>query len=242
MVLVVVYTRNDFDDNLGILDWNLGYRRPLCRIDSDGQVEIEQHVPEPTRQRKPETPNWLGPLERAIVSTRTHRLLVSVLANAFPEQVAPHLRPPELRYSKRKLEDPQRKAMELTSALLSEMNRKCRKHNCHFGVILAPSLWQVERPQWERLLRDYRLDPRDHDRGLPNRLLTAFCQEQGYPCLDLLPSLEAAAAASETLYYPREQHWNRRGQARVAEAIGNWVTKSGVGDTIPAFAFEPPAR
>jgi hypothetical protein len=222
MVLVVVYIRNDFDDNLGIFDWNLGYRRPQCSLTSAGQIEIERCVQRPALPQKLESANLL-PLERAIASTRTYRLLTQVLGHAFPEQVALHLLPAELRYCKRELEFRERKAVELTTALLGAMERKCREHNCAFGVVLAPSLWQVQRREWEQLLADYRLDPRDYDRSLPNRLLATFCQQNDYLCLDLLPSLETAAAAGETLYFPREQHWNRRGQERVAEAIGSWV-------------------
>jgi hypothetical protein len=239
VVFTVVYTRNDFDDNLGILDWNLGYRRPRCWLDSAGHIEIEQHVAEPGLSRKAEAPNWLAPLERSIVSTRTHRLLMCVLKNAFPQRGALQLRPPELRYCKRELEDRERRAVQLTTAVLSEMNRKCHEHDCNFGVILAPSLWQVELPQWEQLLRDYRLDGRDYDRSLPNWLLATFCQEQGCPCLDLLPHLEAAAAAGESLYYPREQHWNTRGQERVAAVIENWVRTSGISRGIPSRSGEP---
>ncbi len=222
-VLVVVYTRNDLDDNLGIFDWNLGYRRPDCSLTSDGQIQIAPRVRELEPARKFEAASWLAAVERAIASTRTHRLLTGVLGCAFGKQGALQLRPPELRYCKRELEPRERKAVELTTALLSEMKRKCDQHHCAFGVILAPSLWQVERQEWQRLLRDYRLDARDYDRSLPNRLLATFSQEMGYPCLDLLPALEIAAAAGESLYYPREQHWNKRGQERVAAAIGAWV-------------------
>jgi hypothetical protein len=225
MVLVVVYIRNDFDDNLGIFDWNLGYRRPRCRLGSDGQLEIERQVPAPDVRQQAAAANWLVALERAIASTRTYRLLATVLSSAFAGQSRLHLRPPELRYCKCELENRERKAVDLTMALLTELNRKCHEHNCVFGVVLAPSLWQVERPEWERLLRDYRVDPRGYDRSQPNRILATYCQRKGYPCLDLLPPLEAAAAAGEALYYPREQHWNRRGQMRVAAAIEPWVRK-----------------
>jgi hypothetical protein len=228
MVLIVVYIRNDFDDNLGIFDWNLGYRRPYCRLLDNQHIEIEPRVAKSSSA--PESDPAARPaLERAIVSTGVYRLFVRAFESAFPSRVAPHLRPPELRYCKQKLDERERKALDLTTALLIEMNRKCRMQDCRFGVVVAPSLWQVQHPQWEQLLRDYRALARDYDHNLPNRLLAAFCREQGFPCLDLLPELETAAAAGETLYYPREQHWNKRGQERVAMAIQTWLTDSRLG-------------
>lgn len=225
MIAVVVYTRNDFDDNLGIFDWNLGYHRPHCWLARDGAVEIEPRVAPPKPRPSFGLAGWLDGFENAIVSTRTHRLLAGVLSCAFCKEGALHLQPPELRYCQRELGSRERDAIQLTTALLTAMKRKCDRYQCIFRVIVAPSLWQVQRRDWDRLATDYRARSQDYDLSLPNRLLAEFCEHNGLACLDLLPALERAASAGETLYYPREQHWNKRGQERVAAAVSAWVAE-----------------
>jgi hypothetical protein len=231
LALVVLYTRNDFDDNVGAFDWIQGYKRPRCGLKSDGQIEIVCQLQEP------EPPSRLV---RAINETRTHRLLHQAYVSMFPEQQPVSERPPEIRYCRRDLEPREQKAMEITKALLREMKRRCDQHQCRFGVVIAPSLWQVQRPEWDRLLTNSRLDARDFDRTLPNRLLAEWCAEQEYPCLDLLPTLEAFAGTGESLYYPKEQHWNGLGNKRVADAIVAWLRPVNLGSQVAPLGSTQP--
>jgi hypothetical protein len=227
MTLVVVYLRNDFDDNLGLFDWTRGYHRPYGRLKPDGQIEILSQLRDPDAAPTPRPENFLLTVNRTIEETRIYRLLAQAHARLFPGQQPASMRPPELRYGKRSLDAEEQNAVAITQALLRDMKQKCDQHHSRFGVILAPSLWQVEQARWDRLLRDNRLDPQDYERTLPNRLLAEYCAAHGYPCLDLLPALEECAASGESLYYPREQHWNSLGQQRVAEAIVAWMQQLG---------------
>jgi hypothetical protein len=236
--LVVVYTRNDFDDNLGEFDWVLGYKRPLCRLKDDGQIELVSPPRPPKPSPNPDSTKRRWSLEQTIHKTRMYRLLRQTLQRAFPQLQPVHERAPELGYCKRVLEPREQKAVEITQALLYEMKRRCDQHQCRFGVVLAPSLWQVQQPQWDGLLADNWMDARDYDRTMPNQLLAAYCKKQRFPCLDLLPLLEARAGTGENLYYLKEQHWNALGQKRVADAIAAWLRQLSLGAQAASLGAE----
>jgi hypothetical protein len=113
--------------------------------------------------------------------------------------------------------------VETTKALLRELAARAAEAGSGFGVVIAPTIWQVHEDQWVRLIERYELDPAELDRRAPQDDLLGFCRDAGLHCLDLLPPLAAHAANGEELYDLREQHWNPGGNRRVAESIHRWL-------------------
>ena len=218
-VALVLYVRNDFDDNLGEFDWIRGYSRPRCELTATGELEIDARVPPPT-------PRTL--YERAadgVQALRVFGLAKSGLYKLrYGMRSAPRSkRPSELRYCRNELGEAERKALRVTGLLLERMRDACDAAGAGFGVVVAPTLWQVHPDEWHELFELTELGPEHFDRTRPQREVLARCAELEVPCLDLLPTLEAHAAAGELLYYPREQHWTALGNLRVAEALADWL-------------------
>ena len=133
--------------------------------------------------------------------------------------------PRELRYGAIPLDDRDAEAVEVTKALLDEIAREASESGVPLGFVFAPSLWQVETERWNDLLDEFSLDPAEYSRSQPQAYLLKHCAVRHWNCLDLQFALRQHTAAGEKLYYPREQHWTKDGNARVAEAISAWLVE-----------------
>ena len=218
-VLLVLYVRNDFDDNLGEFDWGRGLRRPRCELTADGTLRIEPRVPPPMPRSAIER------LSDQIENLRLVGLVKGGLQELRqPARAAPPSRqPPELRYCLAQPGELEQRALRVTEALLAEFQRACLEGGARFGIVIAPTLWQVETKLWTRIVESSGRPPGDYVRDAPQEWIRNWCAEAGVPCLDLLPLLEEHTRQGEVLYYPREQHWNSLGNRRVGEALSGWI-------------------
>jgi hypothetical protein len=223
-VLVVLYVRNDFDDNLGEFDRDRQYSRPRARLDASGAMVVERDFAPPQEE-------GLG--LQLIRDTAIYHLLqrtsLAWIRQKKLEDQPIHVIPPELRYCQRALAERARVAFRLTVTLLRRMAHMSEERGAHFGIVVAPSRWQVRREYWNALLERFDLDPGAYDRRNPQEVLARGCAWMQRPCLDLLPSLERHADAGENLYYRVDQHWTARGNRRVAEAIEDWLPGTELG-------------
>ena len=87
-------------------------------------------------------------------------------------------------------------------------------------VVLIPDELQIDEGIWQRLVASGGA----LDRQAPGRLLREFFAARRVPCLDLYDAL-ATAAATGSVYVPRDMHWNARGNAAAAAAIVAWLAK-----------------
>ena len=216
-VLVVLYVRNDFDDNTGRFDWTRGYARPRCEVGDDGDLRIISDFSEPPS----------GPWKRFLDTLRPAHLKAAVrivLRRVQRHSIeTPESLPSELRYCRTSLDPVDRATLSTTTDLLGQLRDRTVRAGGTFGVVIAPTLWQVYESEWNDLLASFSLDPDGYDRRTPQDELLRFCDQSGIPCLDLLPILQRHAALGEQLYYPREQHWTAVGNRRVAESIHHWL-------------------
>ncbi|HVS10652.1 MAG TPA: hypothetical protein VMS76_12345 [Planctomycetota bacterium] len=95
------------------------------------------------------------------------------------------------------------------------------------AVMLIPEEFQVEDALWQEVV-----DGLPHlalDRDLPQRLITAWLEEQGIPYVDLLPRLRAVPPLSDGdrhLYLFRDTHFNVRGNQVAGEGLAELVRKA----------------
>ena len=218
LVLIVVYARNDFDDNLGLFDWIRGYRRPRSTETRSGGIELKR-AGRPSPARTGLFARCCGNLR----ATAWHRVLRQALARRQLDRLPAHSRPPELRYCAHRHGARERQGVEMTGRLLARMAELAGEHGARAAVVIAPSAWQADAARWAALLEYYRLDPEDFDRERPQASIATACHRASIPCLDLLPVLEQFTGRGESLYYPREAHWTALGNRRVAESIEEWL-------------------
>jgi hypothetical protein len=95
----------------------------------------------------------------------------------------------------------------------------CRRRGVPVGVVLIPDEFQIDSELLQEMLDFAGIAPDDVDLELPQRRLTAFCAQRGVPCLDLLPALKDVKGA----YFPRDTHWNEKGNRIAADHIAAWL-------------------
>ncbi len=98
----------------------------------------------------------------------------------------------------------------------------CRSEGLPVVATLAPDEIQVVPALFQRVALEHEEAPGTFDLELPNRRLAALFAELDVPVLDFLPALRVAEARAHT-YHLRAVHWNRHGNAAVAEALAPWL-------------------
>ncbi|MGE0712021.1 MAG: hypothetical protein AB7T09_28840 [Planctomycetota bacterium] len=212
LVVLVVYLRNDLDDDLGRLDWLHRYVRPRAHLTAGGRLELE---PQPAR------PPAADGLYQRLEDTCTHRLLRGLLLRARSplESVPLGDQPFEARFCRAPLGAAEAEALALARELLLSARDACAAARVPFAVVLAPSAWQADPALFRELCARVGLREADARRDHPQAPLAAALAAADVPVLDLLPTLEGQADA----YYRWNQHWTLAGNARVAEALAAWL-------------------
>ena len=143
--------------------------------------------------------------------------------DAKPQERETHPRPLKMLQSRER--PAQTQAWRVLEALLRAMQREAGQSGVRTLLAIVPTIAQVERDNWEGNQRRWDIkDGEDGwDRDGPNTRLVEIAQRIGLPVVDLTPTLRAAAADGERMYFPRNVHWTAAGHAVAARAIYDYV-------------------
>ncbi len=111
-------------------------------------------------------------------------------------------------------------------APIAKMARLCEQLGIEFAVVLLPAEIQVYPALAKRVIdRSYNFTRHaaHWNPSLPNRLLGERLNARGIRFLDLLPEF-SRVAPHETLYLPRDTHWNIAGNQLAGEAIYRYLS------------------
>ncbi len=218
LVIVLIYIRNDFSDNVGQLS---AYPRPYASLVGNLPTLLLHSVPSTEYASALEHSSWFFYRSTHTYHFIRHRL--RLIADRWGNDPAPHSpsrsTPPEL-YLCRKDSTQKRETMfQVMEQLLLEMAQFAGDSDVPILFAMAPSMLQVEERLWNQLVQSYDLDKDQYDRALPNRRLNRFAQDHGVEMLDLLPFLQSETLEDIRLYNEREQHWTSAGNGVVAKAV-----------------------
>lgn len=244
LVVVNVYLRNDFGDNLGRW-WSPRLSRPTASLSAAGDVTIEP--PRKLRGREADTP---ARMERpfgdslhtahflrtrlAFLSDRLIPASSTAPASERPPQRAGTPRsgrrrsrfaPPELTLCAVEPDAETERSFRTLGALLLELSARGRESGVPVVFSLAPSMLQVIPELWESVAAKALEEGTRLDADLPNRELLAFAKDHDLAMLDLLPPLRAAQQGGESTYNRIEQHWTAAGNRVVAEALHAFLSR-----------------
>lgn len=127
---------------------------------------------------------------------------------------------PQLQGCRAPVDEVMRARWQRTFVALDEALVNCRRQHIPMGLVLVPAQFQINRALCETLVRRAGGSIEQVDVDLPQRSLTGFAERRQLPVLDLLPHLRLA---STSLYKPNSPHWNERGAAAAASAMGGWL-------------------
>jgi hypothetical protein len=109
---------------------------------------------------------------------------------------------------------------QAAQAGLSRMVQRCREREIGFGVVMAPSEFQLNPTLADALRRRAGVDADCFDVDLPQRRWTALADHLQLPSLDLLPTFRSA---NTVLYEPSSPDWNAAGRTLAAETTARWL-------------------
>ena len=221
LVIVVIYIRNDFEDNVGS-DWL--YPRPF--VSWDGQGRTLKINPPPALSSGGIQPFWQfyqGSHLYRLVNLRLHVLFEKVLGLNRGKYKPSFYTPPELYLCRSPMSDETKLMYSTMEELLLMISRYIGKQGIPVVFVLAPSLVQVEDGLWSSMLREYGEKAENYVRSLPNDQLIRFANRNDLLMLDLLPTLISEARNGKRLYNRREQHWNSYGNRVVADALTRYL-------------------
>jgi hypothetical protein len=204
-VVVLVYVRNDFLDNV---DAQWTYARPTVSLDGDGRLVMN---PPPADARGARGSRWQIHRQShlfALFDQSLDQALRRALPNAYPSAERTLCRTAPTAET-----DRQFAAM---TRLIVDIDAFASGKGVPATFVLAPSHVQVYDDLWQAAVGD---DARACDRTLPNRRLMALAASRGLRMVDLLPAFVAAGRRDPALYYRYEQHWTPAGNALVADLL-----------------------
>jgi hypothetical protein len=105
---------------------------------------------------------------------------------------------------------------------LEEARRLAAAGGAQFLVVLCPRYSQVYDDAWDKARLVYWLSD-DYARSQPNERFARDLEADGFWLMDLLPPM-SAEARRRPLHFPIDGHWNRDGNAFVADALADAVT------------------
>ncbi len=105
---------------------------------------------------------------------------------------------------------------------LASMATLLESRGIEFVVALYPDEFQVDPALQRRLFATFDLRAEDYDLDLPNRLARAHLEALQVPVIDMLPAFRERSSV-ESLYLPRNTHWNESGRRLAGELLFDGV-------------------
>ena len=214
LIILVIFIKNDFTDNMGEY-WM--YPRPFASWSEEDQTLKIIYPPQPAFEKTHTRPFWKFYLKSHLYHflDRKIRFLITKFSQDYI--------PPELFLCR---SQPSEK-MELMFRTMKELLLKIEGYADEIGVpivfALAPTIIQVEDELWASTLLNHGKNSEDYIRTLPNDKLMQFANNNNLLMVDLLPILQSEEKKGKTLYNRNEQHWNSEGNRVVARSLLDYL-------------------
>jgi hypothetical protein len=221
LAIVLLYMRNDFDENMAKY-WF--YPRPVAQFSEDGEdLEIvmlgggESDLNSPNEFPEPPTRSHLYSLFINVYRSFETRALDGYSSSIHT--------PPEFYLAAKDPSAETLRKIDVMRALMVEFQNLCDSMDVPLVFVLAPSILQADSEYWQYVFDAKGIDKGSHDRNLPNQYLIDHAFENGMLLLDLLPALSAEYDAGRDTYNSIESHWNAWGNEVVADEIFRFLEK-----------------
>jgi len=216
LVVVMVYLRNDFLDNV---DPTWVYARPVVSVEEPGE-RLVIHPASGAGEARP--PAWKI-YARSHLWTLIGKSLDKLLHGPPPSELAP-----ELELCRKDSPARMDQMVAAMTGLLTQLQQFAAARGVPLVFVLAPSHVQVYDHLWRAAIGE---DPQARfDRALPDQRLMTFAQQRGLKMLDLLPAFLRAREAAPALYNEQEQHWTREGNQLAARVLVEYLRANELAD------------
>ena len=217
LLIVMIYIRNDFIDNI---DGKWLYPRPYASLNENNLT-----IHPTTTSKKKSSGNWriyrkshlYNLLRRKIISLKSKSSHLSPL-----KIESAYYTPPESYLCDLESMESTTSMFRTMEKLLLKFSSYANEKNVPIVFALAPSIFQVEDEYWSYINNDDSISTH-YSRSLPNDRLMEFAKNNQLEMIDLLPVLRAETKKGKALYFPNEQHWTAEGNKVVARSLFNYL-------------------
>jgi hypothetical protein len=229
LVLLVIYTGNDVQDNeIDLEARRYGYRldRPFFTLD-DGVLQLHNSIVyDPLHDQDSYAYLWLvamqqeqGALPPVNPPDAPRVIGDSPYSLEYPVELGLYV--PE--------DEHWANAWALTEALIVEFRDVVQEQGSQFAAVIIPDRRAVHAEDWDATVADYPflagIDPTG-----PQRRMEALLASHDIPALDLTWNLRAWVSRNVggRLYFPSDGHYNANGHSVTAERVSGWLRASGL--------------
>ena len=226
LIILVIYVRNDFCDNVGGF-WL--HPRPNASWDEESSnLKINPPPPPQPRLAKESTdvPFWKFYNKSRLNGFLNERLniLISKYSKAEQSEHKPSLwKAPEFYLCHIPLSRNTKLKYRVMEALLMKIADYVGEREVPLVFALVPSIVQVEDKLWLKTILDKSEEPENYKRSLPNNKLMQFAENNNLLMIDLLPILQSKSNNEKPCYNRTEQHWNAEGNRVVAHTLMDYL-------------------
>jgi len=210
VVVLMIYIRNDFIDNIG------GYwfhPRPYAAWNANGsEMTIHSLSGDLPARESFKSSFWSFYKKSNLYWFLNERLNILIRKYLHSDQYTP----PELYLCDT---EPSQKTVLMyrtMEALLNKIAILVKARHVPLIFAVAPSRVQVDNGVWTSVIKNNQAEK--FNRALPDQKLMIWAEKHHWRMVDLLPGLRKEAS-SRQLYNPVEQHWNKGGNEVVATSI-----------------------
>ena len=224
VVVVVIYVRNDFQDNLDDENWTYG--RPFVSLGTNGSALVF-HSASPDRGGGAKRDSAWRFYRRSHLFALFDRSLARLArAGSGRDGEASVYVPTELFLCRKEPAASTNVMFEAMEQLTLKLRDFSSARGAPMVFVLAPSHVQVYDDLWREVTGP--ATPSLYDRFAPDQRMMRFAASQQVMMFDLLPAFIHAGNTSKSLYYRFEQHWTRAGNQLVARELANYLRAAGL--------------
>ena len=117
--------------------------------------------------------------------------------------------------------------MRRVGPILEELDRSVQDAGAELVVFLIPDEFQVNDELSGRLLEMNDTDPAEFARNIPQNTLLELFETAGIDHINGLPRFRSRSRV-ESLYLPRNTHWNAAGNRLAAEMMVDYLRTAGL--------------
>ena len=224
LIILMIYIRNDFNDNIGGY-WL--YPRPFVSWDEKNS-DLIFHPPPKYRPDKESSYDLFLKFFRKShffeFFNKKFDFLIRKYFYANRSESNPSLyKAPELYLCRLQPSEDTKLMYLIMEALLMRIADYADEREVPLVFALAPSIIQVEDKLWLTTILDKSEEPENYKRSLPNDKLMQFAEKNNLLMIDLLPILQSKSSNGKKCYNSKEQHWNSEGNCAVANALIDYL-------------------
>lgn len=223
ILLLMIYTHNDFIDNTYYDNWL--YPRPIALWNEENESVEIKYPPNTNPIKQVNNDSQKSFLQKlhlyVFIDRRIHRIINRYFKK---EEKKPYIdNISEISIFRVQLYEETKLRYRIMEKMLIKISDYANKMEIPLIYVIAPSIYQVQDADWNNILKVSGVKKEYFKRTLPNDRLMQFAEINKLNMIDLLPIMQSETKNNNILYNKNELHWNKEGNLVVAKTLLDYL-------------------